>query len=42
MRTYMGSARSSAAAAAATPVESGTLDVTADVMLTVEVGPAGR
>jgi uncharacterized protein YggE len=43
VRTFMGGARMSAAAAAApTPVESGTLDVTADVMLTVEVGPAGR
>ena len=33
---------SAAAAVAPTPMESGTLDVTADVMLTVEVGPAGR
>jgi len=42
VRTFMGAMRASAAAAPATPVESGTLDVTADVMLTVEVGPAGR
>jgi uncharacterized protein len=32
----------SAAAEAATPVEAGTLDVTANVTLTVEVGPAAR
>jgi uncharacterized protein len=32
----------SPAAEAATPVESGTLDVTADVVLTVEVSPAAR
>jgi uncharacterized protein len=31
-----------AAAEAATPVESGTLDITADVVLTVEVSPAAR
>jgi uncharacterized protein YggE len=31
-----------AAAAPATPVEAGTLEVTADVALSVEVGPAGR
>jgi len=30
------------AAAPATPVESGTLDVTADVVLTVEVSPAAH
>lgn len=43
VRTYMGGARSAAvASASATPVESGTLDVSADVVLTVEVGPAAR
>jgi uncharacterized protein YggE len=43
LRTYMGGSRALASsAAAATPVEAGTLDVTADVMLTVEVSPAGR
>jgi len=43
VRTYMNGARNAAtAAAAATPVEAGTLDVTADVVLTVEVSPAGR
>lgn len=40
VRAYMGAAR--AAAAPATPVESGTLDVTADVVLTVEVSPAAH
>jgi uncharacterized protein YggE len=43
VRSYMSrSAGASAVAAAATPVEAGTLDITADVMLTVEVSPAGR
>jgi uncharacterized protein len=40
VRTYAAGARITAAAATATPVESGTLDVTADVVLTVEVSPA--
>src|SRR5437660_1135 len=35
-------AQSQEAAAAPTPVEAGTLDVTADVMLTVEVSPTAR
>jgi uncharacterized protein len=35
-------AATAAAAEAATPVESGTLEVTADVVLTVEVSPAAR
>lgn len=39
LRTYMASARS---AAVATPVEAGTLDITAEVILTVEVAPAAR
>lgn len=42
VRSMMGGARAASVGAAATPVESGTLDVTADVMLTVEVSPAGR
>jgi uncharacterized protein len=43
IRPRMMAARSAAASAeAATPVESGTLDVTAEVTLTVEVGPAGK
>jgi uncharacterized protein YggE len=43
MRVYGGAARAlSAEAAPQTPVESGTLDVTADVTLSVEVGPAAR
>jgi uncharacterized protein len=41
MRVY-GGARAMATAATATPVEAGTLDVTADVTLSVEVGPAPR
>ena len=41
MRVY-GGARAMATAAAATPVEAGTLDVTADVTLSVEVAPASR
>ena len=37
LRMTMGAARSAATAEAATPVEAGTLDVSADVVLTVEV-----
>lgn len=40
VRAYMGAPRT--AAAPATPVESGTLDVSADVVLTVEVSPAAH
>jgi uncharacterized protein len=42
LRTMLGGNARAASAAAATPVEAGTLDVTADVMLTVEVAPAQR
>ena len=42
VRVYGGATRVTAAAAPATPVEAGTLDVTADVTLSVEVGPAPR
>jgi uncharacterized protein YggE len=42
VRAYMGAPRAVASAATATPVEAGTLDVTADVMLTVEVSPTAR
>ena len=42
VRAYLGAQRAMAAAAAPTPVEAGTLDVTADVMLTVEVSPTAR
>jgi len=42
VRAYLGAQRSMATAAAPTPVEAGTLDVTADVMLTVEVSPTAR
>jgi uncharacterized protein YggE len=42
VRAYMGAPRTTAVTAAATPVEAGTLDVTADVMLTVEVTPTAR
>ncbi|MGO9805098.1 MAG: SIMPL domain-containing protein [Steroidobacteraceae bacterium] len=43
IRAHMAAARAAAGAAdVATPVESGTLDVTAEVALTVEVGPATR
>ncbi|MGP8034361.1 MAG: SIMPL domain-containing protein [Steroidobacteraceae bacterium] len=43
IRAHMAAARSAVGAAdVATPVESGTLDVTAEVALTVEVGPATR
>jgi uncharacterized protein len=41
VRAFMGGAARTAAAPA-TPVESGTLDVTADVVLTVEVSPAAH
>jgi len=42
VRAYMGAPRAAMATATATPVEAGTLDVTADVMLTVEVSPTAR
>ncbi len=42
VRAYMGAPRTTASTATATPVEAGTLDVTADVMLTVEVSPTAR
>jgi len=43
IRARIAATRSAAAGAeAATPVEAGTLDVTAEVTLTVEVGPAAR
>jgi len=42
VRAYMGAPRTTAVTATATPVEAGTLDVTADVMLTVEVSPTTR
>ena len=42
VRAYRGAPRAAMATATATPVEAGTLDVTADVMLTVEVGPTAR
>ena len=43
LRVFSGGARSAAMAAdVTTPVESGTLDVNADVTLSVEVGPATR
>ncbi len=42
LRVYNGAARAAAAEAAPTPVEAGTLDITADVTLSVEVGPATR
>lgn len=43
IRARVGAARASVSAAeVATPVEAGTLDVTAEVTLTVEVGPAVR
>jgi hypothetical protein len=43
VRPYLGAGRAAAAMAeVATPVEAGTLDVTADVTLTVEVAPAAR
>jgi uncharacterized protein YggE len=42
IRVYGGAQRAMAAAAPTTPVEAGTLDVTADVTLSVEVAPAPR
>ena len=42
VRAYMGAPRAVVSTAMATPVEAGTLDVTADVMLTVEVSPTAR
>ena len=42
VRAYMGAPRAVMSGATATPVEAGTLDVTADVMLTVEVSPTAR
>jgi uncharacterized protein YggE len=44
VRVYNGAAQRGMAAdaAAPTPVEAGTLDITADVTLSVEVGPAAR
>jgi len=42
VRVYGGAPRAMATAAPATPVEAGTLDVTADVTLSVEVAPAPR
>src|ERR1700730_6678789 len=42
VRAYMGAPRTAASAATATPVEAGTLEVTADVMLTVEVSSTVR
>ncbi len=42
IRMAMAAARTAGAADVTTPVESGTLDVSAQVTLTVEVGPAAR
>jgi uncharacterized protein len=42
VRAYMGAPRAAMGTATETPVEAGTLDVTADVMLTVEVSPTAR
>jgi hypothetical protein len=42
VRTYAGAARITAAAVTPTPVEAGTLDVSADVVLTVEVSPGAH
>ena len=42
VRTHLAMARASASAEVATPVEAGTLDVSALVTLTVEVGPVAR
>jgi uncharacterized protein YggE len=42
VRMFATAARAGTAVAEATPVESGTLDVSAEVVLTVEVGPAAR
>lgn len=42
VRAHLGVARAAAGAEVSTPVEAGTLDVSADVSLTVEVGPAAH
>ena len=42
VRVFSGGARAAAAEATPTPVEAGTLDVTANVTLSVEVSPAAR
>jgi|HubBroStandDraft_1064217.scaffolds.fasta_scaffold31756_2 uncharacterized protein YggE len=42
LRSHVAARVASGSAEVATPVEAGTLDVTADVTLTVEVGPAAR
>jgi uncharacterized protein len=42
VRTHLAVARAAASADVATPVEAGTLDVSANVTLTVEIGPAGH
>jgi len=42
VRAYMGGQRAMATAAAPTPVEAGTLDVSANVVLTVEVTSTAR
>src|SRR6267154_1156591 len=42
VRAYMAGQRAMASAAAPTPVEAGTLDVSANVLLTVEVSPTAR
>ena len=42
VRAFNGAARAASAEAAPTPVEAGTLDITADVTLSVEVGAAAR
>jgi uncharacterized protein YggE len=42
VRAYMGGQRAMASAAAPTPVEAGTLDVSANVVLTVEVSSTAR
>src|SRR4030088_2509107 len=42
VRAYMGAPRAVVSTAMATPVEAGTLDVTADVVLTGEVSPTAR
>jgi len=42
VRVFAGAARTTAAALTPTPVEAGTLDVAAEVILSVEVSPAAR
>jgi uncharacterized protein YggE len=42
VRAYMGAPRAVMGTAVETPVEAGTLDLTADVVLTVEVSPTAR